>query len=184
MARVRYRATKNTGTDFKRHRLAEPDSPTDSEKANYYRDNFAWEWLYVMITLVNVGNALRENLQTAQGVLDVLAERDNAYDVLDYDNVIQEEAHIFVGKQKKEDDTLDVYIMIGVMIDVNSDDPTVPHIRNGINRYLGRGRQTIQVRGEDVCIVRESEDNENFVQWNEHVIKIMDENVESGNRLF
>lgn len=184
MARIKIAARKNTGCDLKRQRLAESDSPTPSEEADYYRDNFAWEWVYVMVTLIDVGCALREDLQSAEQILDVLTENNNAYEVLDYNNMIDEDAHIFVGKQKKQDETVDVYIMIGVMIDVNSDDPTIAQIRNGINIYLAQEGQTMVVRPDDICIIRENEENERYVEWNQHIIEIMDDNVESGNAFF
>lgn len=187
MARVKLTARKSTGRSLKqRLRLAkrQPRSPTTSDDEDDHRD-YDFDWLYVMLTLINVGHILEENMQTADAIADFLADEDNAYTILNYYNVLDQAAHIQVGKQTRTDGTVDINIMIGVMIDEHTDAPSYEMIRAGLNLYLAReGRSFDRFRSEDVCIMRQSAENKYFVNWNQHIINIMDEVAEKGDRLF
>ena len=154
------------------------------KKAEYYRKKYVWEWMYVMVTLVDVEPTLKDNLQTLERVLHQLQQNQNAYDCLACDNPIDDRAHIVVGKQAKADQTYELYIMIGIKIREDLFEPTIDEIIDGLNRHLARPNHSFDIDDDDIIIIRQDNNFEQFVEWNKHIIQLMDESLESGIRQF
>lgn len=139
-------------------------------------------WLYVMVTLTNVANILREELQTPERVVGLLSEDDNTYSIFNIESEFETDPHIIVGRQEKSDGTYDMYIMVGIVVDENIDSPETIQIEQGLSELLAREGEAFAIQNHDVFIMRQPDDPE-MVDWNIHIIHLMDESVEEGENL-
>lgn len=180
--RIKQKARKSTGMRPGKRRRS--PSPTPEQMVEYYLENHDWVWMYTMVTLRNVGGTLRPDQQTPDEVMAVLATDDNAYTACQLENLINVRPHIMVGRQRKADDTHDMYVMIGVMVSIDTGDSSAHEMRRGLTQVLARPDREFSVADTDIiCMRQHQEESDTFVQWNQHIIQLMDESAETGEYL-
>ena len=183
MSRVKQTARKSTGGAPRRPTLLASKRPREEEEEE---DNRAYKWVYVMVRLINVAGKLRCAM-TATAIRNWLGAHPDVYNLFNYVNLSRAEPHILVGVQARDGARVDVYLLVGMMLTVDTVAAYSGVVAQEIDAYMARPNMTLGVTQAHCMYIAEDYHGENedpaFAGWCATIIKDCADWAESGDVL-